>query len=189
MPHTKSILIPLSDGFEEAEFIGITDVLVRAGIQVFIAGIQGSKEYTGAHGIQIFAPLGLEQIDMASIANLDGIAMPGGFENMQNLKSDKRILQIVQMLHSDSKLVSAICASPIVLNAAGVLQGSFTCYPSCEAGLNGTYKNQAVVVDKNIITSAGPATAILFGLEIVKYLLGEAIYQKLYGELLVPLTR
>ena len=41
----------------------------------------------------------------------------------------------------------------------------------------------------NVITGAGPATAILFGLELAKALCGEEIYKALYEGMLVPLSK
>ncbi|EPE6544575.1 DJ-1 family glyoxalase III, partial [Campylobacter coli] len=55
--------------------------------------------------------------------------------------------------------------------------------------LQGNRVNKAVVVNKNVITSAGPATAILFGLELAKQLCGDEIYNSLYEGLLIPLTK
>lgn len=77
----------------------------------------------------------------------------------------------------------------MVLAKAGVINGEFSCYPGCEVGIEGTRVNKAVVVNENVITAAGPATAILFGLELAKYLCSEEIYQKLYDGMLVPLTK
>lgn len=188
---SKKILIPLAQGFEEAEFIGIADVLKRAtqmdkNLEVFIASLDKELLVKGANGISIRAEFNLGQIDSQ---NLDAIALPGGFEGMNNLKNNQEILQIIKNLHAQGKIVAAICASPIVLDAAGVLDGAFTCYPGCEVGLKGQRVQKAVNVNKNVITSAGPATAILFGLELVKALCGDAIYQALYEGLQVPLTR
>ncbi|MFK0421028.1 DJ-1 family protein, partial [Campylobacter jejuni] len=56
-------------------------------------------------------------------------------------------------------------------------------------GLNGNRVNMAVVVNKNVITSAGPATVILFGLELAQKLCGDEIYQILYEGMLLPLTK
>lgn len=188
---SKKVLIPLAQGFEEAEFIGIADVLKRAGefnadLEVIIASLNAELLVRGANGISIKADCSIQSVD---IGNLDAIALAGGFEGMMNLKNSDAILSIIKKLHSEEKIVAAICASPMVLNEAGVLEGEFTCYPSCEIGLNGSRIDKAVVVNKNIITSAGPATAILFGLELVKKLCGNEIYQKLYEGMLVPLTR
>lgn len=187
----KKILVPLADGFEEAEFIGIADVLKRASenvsdFEVIIASLDKNLLVKGANNISIQAETTLDKVDLNS---LDGIALAGGFGGMNNLKNNSTIIKTIQDLHSKNKLVAAICASPIVLNHAGVLSGDFTCYPGCENGLNGNRLNQAIVVNKNVITSAGPATAILFGLEIVRYLLGEEVYKALYEGLLIPLTK
>ncbi|MCW1360601.1 DJ-1 family glyoxalase III [Campylobacter sp. CCS1377] len=188
---SKKILIPLAQGFEEAEFIGIADVLKRAGemdknLEVIIAALNQELLVKGANGIVIKADCSLEAIEAKE---LDAIALAGGFEGMNNLKNNSQILNIIKKLHADEKIVAAICASPIVLNTAGVLEGNFTCYPGCEAGLKGTRLNKAVVVNKNIITAAGPATAILFGLELAKILCGEEIYKALYEGMLIPLTK
>jgi len=188
---SKKILVPLAKGFEEAEFIGIADVLKRAeasdkNLEVLIASLDDELLVQGANGIVIKAPYTLKELDLS---NLDAIALPGGFEGMNNLKADERILNIIKDLHSKGKLVAAICASPIVLNEAGVLQGDFTCYPGCEVGIKANRKNQALVKNANIITAAGPAVAILFGLELVKTLCSQELYNNLYEGLLVPLSK
>ncbi|HEC1896143.1 TPA: DJ-1/PfpI family protein [Campylobacter jejuni] len=188
---SKKVLIPLAQGFEEAEFIGVADVLKRArelnpDLEVVIASLNSELLVKGVNGISIKSDCSIEDVD---IENLDAIALAGGFEGMINLKNSNVILNIIKQLHSKNKIIAAICASPIVLNEAGVLEGEFACYPSCEVGLNGNRVNKAVVVNKNIITSAGPATAILFGLELAKKLCGDEIYQKLYEGMLLPLTK
>lgn len=188
---SKKILIPLAQGFEEAEFIGIADVLKRAAqsnkdLEVIIASLDKELLVQGANGIMIQAECALDSINPQS---LDAIALPGGFDGMNNLKNNAKILSIIKELHSQGKIVAAICASPIVLNEAGVLEGEFTCYPSCESNLKGTRVQKAVVVNKNVITSAGPATAILFGLELVKNLCNNETYEALYNGLLVPLAK
>ena len=188
---SKKVLIPLAQGFEEAEFIGIADVLKRAAklsskLEVIIASLNSELLVKGANEIFIKADCSLEAVNLNE---LDAIALPGGFDGMNNLKNSNEILNIIKKLHSNGKIVAAICASPIVLNEAKILQGNFACYPGCELGLNGTRVSKAVCVNENVITSAGPATAILFGLELVKVLLGEEIYQTLYDGMLVPLTK
>ncbi|OCX43642.1 4-methyl-5(B-hydroxyethyl)-thiazole monophosphate biosynthesis protein [Campylobacter ornithocola] len=187
----KKVLVPLAKGFEEAEFIGIADVLKRAVIiggklEVTIVSLDDELLVQGANGICIRADMSLASVDRE---NLDAIALAGGFEGMMNLKNNPTIIKIIQDLHAKKKIVAAICASPIVLAKAGVINGEFSCYPGCEVGIEGTRVNKAVVVNENVITAAGPATAILFGLELAKHLCSEEIYQKLYEGMLVPLTK
>ncbi|MCV3391688.1 DJ-1/PfpI family protein [Campylobacter sp. IFREMER_LSEM_CL2101] len=187
----KKVLVPLAKGFEEAEFIGIADVLKRAGevsgnLEVIIASLDDELLVQGANGICIRADVSLSSVDQE---NLDAIALAGGFEGMMNLKNNQAIIKIIQDLHAKKKIVAAICASPMVLAKAGVINGEFSCYPGCEVGIEGVRVNKAVVVNENVITAAGPATAILFGLELAKHLCSEEIYQKLYEGMLVPLTK
>ncbi|EAK0847496.1 DJ-1 family glyoxalase III [Campylobacter lari] len=187
----KKVLVPLAKGFEEAEFIGIADVLKRAGeasgnLEVIIASLDDELLVQGANGISIRADMSLASVDQE---NLDAIALAGGFEGMMNLKNNRAIIKIIQDLHAKKKIVAAICASPMVLAKAGVINGEFSCYPGCEVGIEGVRVNKAVVVNENVITAAGPATAILFGLELAKHLCSEEIYQKLYEGMLVPLTK
>ncbi|KAA6225405.1 MULTISPECIES: DJ-1 family glyoxalase III [unclassified Campylobacter] len=187
----KKVMVALAQGFEEAEFIGIIDVLRRASeldknLQVFSVALNNELLVKGANDVYIKADMSLNAVNKDELA---GIVLPGGFEGMQNLKADKEILSLIKKLHSDNKIVAAICAAPIVLNEAGVLSGEFTCYPSCEAGLQGTRINKAVVKNGNVITAAGPGVAILFGLELAKIFTNENVYQSLYEGLLIPLTK
>jgi len=191
----KTILVPLAKGFEEAEFIGITDVLRRASeidnnLNIITASLKKNTLVKGVHNIYIQADCVLSEIDSNTLYSLSGIALAGGLEGMNNLKNNQTIIDLIRHLYKHNKLVAAICASPIVLDKAGILDNKdFTCYPSCEAGLKGNFISKAVVTSDNIITGAGPAVGMMFGLEIVKYLCGEDVYTRLHKSLLMPLVK
>jgi len=166
----KRVLVPLAEGFEELEAVTIIDILRRAGVEVVVASLAGSP-VTGSHGIRLAAdtPLGalVEQ-------DFDMIALPGGMPGAEHLKNDPRIADIVRRLNAAGHPVAAICAAPMVLAAAGVLEGRrATSYPGFLAGATG----DAVVVDENVITSRGPGTALDFALELVEALMGPAARQ------------
>ena len=185
---SKKVLLPLASGFEEIEFVSIADILRRARLEVVVASLDENLLVVGAHELAIKADCVLESVE---ISHFDAIALAGGGGGMMNLKADERILAGIRALHKAGKLVAAICASPIVLNAAGIFDENtqFSCYPSCEAGLKGVFVEKAVCECANIITSAGPATAVLFALALVKRLCGEQMHDKLKKELLVELVR
>lgn len=168
---SKRILVPLAEGFEEIEAITIIDLLRRANLEVITASLTDNLEVKGGHNITVKADTILDKIINE---NFDAISLAGGMGGMNNLKNDKRIIEKIKKMYNDKKLVSAVCASPIVLGEAKVLNGKYTCYPSCEKSINmGEYQDKDLaVVDKNVITSKGPATSIIFALEIVKYLTG-----------------
>ena len=181
---SKKILVPLAEGFEEIEAITIIDLLRRANLEVITASLTDNLEVKGGHNIIVKADTILDKVIND---DFDAISLAGGMGGMNNLKNDKRIIEKIQKMYKDKKLVSAVCASPIVLGEAKVLNGKYTCFPSCEKSINmGEYiEKDLVVVDENIITSKGPATSMLFALEIVKYLTGRN--EELSNALLMPL--
>lgn len=169
----KRVLVPLAEGFEELEAVTIIDVLRRGGLDVVVASL-GDSPVAGSHGIRIAAdtPLGAlaeQQFDM--------IAMPGGMPGADHLKKDGRIAEILQRLRAQGKPVAAICAAPMVLAAAGVLDGRrATSYPGfLKDAERTTVVDAAVVSDDGIITSRGPGTALDFALALVAELAGTAV--------------
>jgi protein deglycase len=166
MPRLITILAP---GFEETEAVTFIDLLRRAKIAVMILGLE-SQQVRGSHDIAIAADGLLSEFTGA----FDGIVLPGGQPGTANLASSQRLLDLIRSAHGRGALCAAICAAPTVLAKAGILTGvKATCYPGCEKELDGAlFSEQAVVRDRNIITSRGVGTAIPFGLELIAYLAG-----------------
>ena len=76
-------------------------------------------------------------------------------------------------LAGEGKIVAAICAAPQTLEAFGLLEDKkCTSYPGFIKGRDKVnyLEDQLVVVDQNIITSRGPATALEFGFRILEEL-------------------
>lgn len=169
----KKIIIPLAEGFEEIEAITNIDVLRRVNIEVTTVSLDNLK-VKGSHGIVVLAD---KLIDEVNVESFDGIVLPGGMPGATNLRADHRIVNLVKSFNEKGKLVSAICAAPIVLEKAGVLKGrKATSYPGFDQEMiSSNYVADRVVVDKNIITGKGPGAALEFALEVVKYLLGEEV--------------
>jgi 4-methyl-5(b-hydroxyethyl)-thiazole monophosphate biosynthesis len=181
---TNSILIPLAPGFEEIEAVTIIDVLRRAGLDVQVVGLTPGP-VLGAHGITVDTDGSIDDVDAAELAML---VLPGGLPGATNLRDDARVLALVRELAASGRYVSAICAAPIVLGAAGVLQGrAATCYPGFEGELTGaTPSTERVVKAGNVITSRGPGTALEFALALVAELAGADAAQGLREGMLVP---
>ena len=177
-----SVLIPISTGFEEIEAVSIIDVLRRGGIQVTTASL-GDEKVTGANGITIIANNKLEYVDASEF---DMLVLTGGHDNAISLKESAKVQAIIKEFDATKKPIGAICAAPMALAEAGVIKDRYTCYPSYEndIGLEKFTDAQNVVVDQNITTSRGPGTAICFGLEIVRQLVGEDTYTELKSGLL-----
>ena len=167
----------LADGAEEIEAITIIDVLRRGGVEVLGLSITDLKRYQGAHGIWSSADCLID--DIKSLDDVEALVIPGGSDGVDNLKKDERVLDLIKEGHDSGKIIGAICAGPLVLNELGLLEGrSYTCYPSLEEGINGDYKEDRVVVDKNLITSQAPATAMEFALELLGQIKGKQVKEE-----------
>jgi 4-methyl-5(b-hydroxyethyl)-thiazole monophosphate biosynthesis len=165
------VLVPLAEGFEEIEAISVIDILRRAEIEVVTAGLkEGLAE--GSHKVKVLPDTTLEKVDWH---DFDGLVLPGGAPGFVNLGNDQRILDLAREMNRAGKCVAAICAAPSILIKAGVLQGrKATVSPSGKAQVQACadFREDRVVVDKNLITSRAPGTALEFALKLVEELAG-----------------
>ncbi len=160
----------MAPGFEEMEFTAPVDILRRLGVKVITAGVKG-MEVEGAHGITMRADVELSEVQTA---DYDGIVLPGGGASWL-LRDTPTVLKLVQDFHAVGKLVAAICAAPIALEAAGVLNGRrITCYPAesvtCDIKSAATITGSKTETDGNIVTGRGPGAAAEFGFALGTYL-------------------
>jgi 4-methyl-5(b-hydroxyethyl)-thiazole monophosphate biosynthesis len=174
----KKAIIVLAEGFEEIEAVTSIDILRRAEIDITVAGL-GNLNVKGSRGLIVTAD---KKLDEAGI-DYDACIFPGGMPGATNLANSEKVKKLIQKMESAGKIIAAICASPaIVLGPVGILKNkSATCYPGMEQNFKSDvkYKDNDVVVDGNIITSRGPATALLFSLAIVKKLVGKEIADRI----------
>ncbi len=163
-----SVLVPLAPGFEEIEAVTIIDVLRRGGLRVVTASL-GDTDVEGAHGIHIRADTTLEEA-RGTGERFDAVVLPGGMPGAANLRDDPRVLAALSDVVEQGGTAAAICAAPIALEAAGLLEGRrATAYPSFRDQLtSATQPVQGRVVDDGpVVTSAGPGTALEFALALV----------------------
>lgn len=165
----KPLIVLLAPGFEEIEFTAPVDILRRLEVPVTTAGVKG-RMVEGAHGIVMQADMLLVDVDAA---DYDGVILPGGAASWV-LRETPGVRKLVRDMHAAGKLVAAICAAPIALEAAGVLKDkSVTCYPAeavTKDITSATIKDEPTVTDGNIITGRGPGAALEFGFAIGKKL-------------------
>jgi 4-methyl-5(b-hydroxyethyl)-thiazole monophosphate biosynthesis len=182
-------LVFLATGFEEIEAITIVDVLRRAGVDVTVAGLTPNV-VEGAHEIKIVPD---KPIDEVAMEDFDAVICPGGSPGYKNLRKDPRVIDIIKKAFDSNKLVAAICAAPAVLSDAGVLEGkACTIYPGMENELRkggGKPKMDMVVVDGNIVTSRGPATALPFALKLAEKLAGKQVAENVSKKTLANILR
>jgi 4-methyl-5(b-hydroxyethyl)-thiazole monophosphate biosynthesis len=178
-------LVALADGVEEMEAVTVIDVLRRGRVEVVAAATAANREVAGSRGVRLVADALWQEV---SAGSFDLLVIPGGAAGMEKLRADKRVLAALRDFTAAGKTVAAICAGPLVLEAAGVLRGRrATCYPALRHELrSATAVDEPVVEDGNVITSQGPATAMAFALRLVQRLGGEAAAAQVAAALLAP---
>ncbi len=185
------IYIFLAEGFEEIEAITITDVLRRAELDVSLVSVNEKFSIKGAHDIIINSDILIKDIKLSPD---DVLILPGGMPGADNLKKSSKLRDMLQNADKNKSTIAAICAAPIVLENAGILNDKkITSYPSFkEAFIDREYKDEKIVHDQNIITSQGPATALAFSLFLVELLkdkdkageLAEAMLVNKFGQII-----
>ena len=178
------VAVILADGFEEIEALTVVDVLRRANITCHMVGFEA--RVTGSHDIQVQA----DRVFDGDLSEYDMIVLPGGMPGSANLRDHELLIAELQKCEQVGKKVAAICAAPIVLNRAGLLKDKeFTCYDGVQEQIaDGHYRKETVVVDGQLTTSRGPATALAFAYNLVEQLGGDAnglreamLYRDVFG--------
>ena len=182
----KRVLVILADGFEEVEALAPIDVLRRSGASVTVAGLKPERGnlVRGAHDVWIRCDV--ELCDVRE-DRFDAIVLPGGMPGALNLHKSEVVNSMVLDTYKRGDLVCAICASPaFVLAPTGILDGKkATCYPGCEEKYSHLdFCGKRVVRDGNVITGAGPGTALEFGLLISEALFGKEVSSKIHSDMI-----
>jgi len=170
---SKKILVPLADGFEMLEALGVVDVFRRAGVHVDMAAVGENLQVTSSHDVKIFADKFLAD---CTEEIYDLIVLPGGIPGADNLKNSSMLAELLKKQNREDRLYGAICASPaVVLEHHGLLEGkNATCHPLFADRLRTQeHAREHVVIDRNCVTSKGAGTSIEFGLELLGILMGE----------------
>ena len=166
------VLVPLAQGCEELEAITITDLLVRAGIDVTTCGLD-EQPVKASRGTTIIPDT---TIDKVMEQSFDLIVLPGGLPGADHLRDNAAVQTLISKQAEKGGFLAAICAAPKALARAGVLDGrTATAYPGTLQALENdqiTMSDEAVEVDGNVITSRGPGTAMDFALTLIEQLSG-----------------
>jgi len=159
---TQKVLVILADGFEEVEALGTADFLRRLEFPVTLAGV-GKTELAAAHGVRVVADRRLADCAGEDFA---AVVLPGGLPGATNLRDSALVREVVRRAAGAGCVVAAICAAPIVLAAAGLLENRrYTIYPGCErlqVGMAAAPSRELVEVDGRIVTGKGPGATFLF---------------------------
>ncbi len=113
-----------------------------------------------------------EAVGDADPASYDALVLPGGIANPDLLRTDKGAMDFVRAFVESGKPVAVICHGPWSLVEAGVVSGrTLTSWPSLQTDIRnagGTWVDEEVVVDGNLITSRNPDDLPAFNAKLVE---------------------
>ncbi len=181
----QRVLVPIAPGSEEMEAVIVIDCLRRAGLEVTVAAAHDTTTITASRGVRIEADTRLCDLDDRPF---DAIVLPGGGPGTAVLCQCAPLLTRLQAAAQQGKLVAAVCAGPLVLQAAGLLTGRrATCHPGVKSSLTATpWLPERVVIDGSLITSQGPGTSFEYALAIIDRLLGSDACDAVAAGLILP---
>lgn len=176
----KRVLCLLEEGFEEIEAIAPVDLLRRAGVEVVLAGVS-DMEVVGKCGVRVVADVLLSEVVREEF---DALFLAGGAA-VTTLRKNEGVIGLIGDFHKRGRLIAAICAAPLLLKDAGILEGKrFTAHFSTNEELPEN-SGERVICDGELLTSRGAGTAIEFGLAFVEVLSGQAVRNQVAGAVMV----
>lgn len=173
-------LILVANGNETIEILTVYDYLKRSDVPVDLVSTEDSLELVTSHGLSYKADFLFDEINPDEYF---GVYIPGGTNGAIALRDNDKVIDLVKDFDEKRKTIAAICAGPIVLNRAGVLEGKrATSHPSVKDELDrvGEYiEDEIVVTDGNITTSRGAALTNYLALRLVEIIKGDEAKEEL----------
>lgn len=166
--HGKRVAVLVEQKYEEMEVWYPVYRLREAGCTVELVGPEAGKVYPSKLGYPAKATLAAADAKADSFA---AVVIPGGF-SPDYIRRSEPMLKLVRDALAQGKPVAAICHGPWVLCSTTGLKGKkVTCFHSIKddvTNAGGTYVDQEVCVDGNVITSRTPEDLPAFVVAIME---------------------
>jgi protease I len=102
----------------------------------------------------------------------DGVVLPGGVANPDQLRTEPRAIEFLQKFFAGGKPVGVICHGPWTLVEADLVRGrTITSWPSLQTDIRnagGNWVDEEVVVDEGLVSSRNPDDLPAFCAKIVE---------------------
>ena len=155
-----------ADGFEKVELTIPSNALRLAGATVEVVSLRRGR----IRGVNLHEPAGRVRVDRtvqeADPASYDALLLPGGLINPDLLRQSADARRFVRAFDEAGKPIASLCHGPWVLASAGLVAGrTMTSWPGIRDDMvnaGATWLDQAVVYDRNWVTSRGPQDMVPF---------------------------
>lgn len=169
------------EGVEEVELTAPREAVERAGAVTHLVApatgeVQAFNHLDRGESFHVDRTL-----DEAKIEDYDGLVLPGGVANPDQLRTDERAVAFVRGIVEAGKPVGVICHGPWTLVEADVVRGrTMTSWPSLQTDIRnagGNWVDEEVVVDHGLVSSRKPDDLDAFCTKLVEEL-GEGIHRE-----------
>jgi protease I len=170
----KKIAFLAAEMFEQVELTEPWQALEGAGAELELVSleegeVQGFDHYDKAGTFKVD-----KTVEEASASDYDGLVLPGGVGNPDNLRQDENAVRFVRDFFEQGKPVGAICHAPGTLIEAGVVRDrTLTSFPSLQTDLRNAGANwvdEDVHVDQGLVTSRKPDDIPAFNKKLIEEL-------------------
>jgi protease I len=168
----KKIAVLAAEGVEQVELEKPVKALRDAGAQTELVSLeQGTVQAMNHIDKADTFPVDTT-VDDANVDDYDGLLIPGGAVNPDNLRQSDEAVAFVRGFFDTGRPIAAICHAPWVLVEADVVRGlHVTSWPSLQTDVRnagGTWVDQEVVTDHGVVTSRKPDDIPAFSKKMIE---------------------
>jgi deglycase len=169
----KRIAILAATGVEQVELEKPRQAVESAGAETELLSIESGQIQAMNHDIDKGDKIPVDRlVSGASPDDYDGLLLPGGTVNADNLRQDENVISFVQEIFRTGKPVGVICHGPWTLIEADLVRGrTLTSYPSIRTDIRnagGNVVDEEVVTDQGLVSSRNPDDLPAFCAKIVE---------------------
>lgn len=165
----KKFVLLVDTQFNDHEFWYPYFRLKEAGAEVLVVASKVGQTYLGKYGTPATSDKCPADVTVSEYA---GIIIPGGYAP-DHMRRDQNMVSLVRAFDQQGKIVAAICHAGWMLVSAGVLKGrivtSFFAIKDDLVNAGATWRDNEVVVDRNMITSRTPEDLPAFMRTIISF--------------------
>lgn len=171
--HTIAFLVA-QEGVEESELTEPRKAVENAGAKTELLAPESGEIQAFEH-LDKSSTFAVDRaLADADPDDYDGLVLPGGVANPDQLRLDERAIAFVRAIFAAGKPVGVICHGPWTLVEAGLVRGrTLTSWPSLRTDIRnagGSWVDEEVVVDQGLVSSRKPDDIPAFNVRLVEEL-------------------
>jgi len=176
----KIAILVANEGVEQIELTSPREAVEAAGAAVELIALEAGEIQAFNHLDKGDTFTADKAVGEASADDYDGLVLPGGVANPDQLRTDTDAVQFVRAFFEAGKPVGAICHAPWTLINADVVDGrTLTSWPSLQTDLRNAgaeWVDEEVHVDQGLVSSRKPDDLDAFNAKLIEEF-AEGVYE------------